>query len=153
MFVDVQNIYYTTKSAYQRNFDYNKFWAQATQNRKILTARAYATSRGDKKQTEFQSILRAIGFNVRLKPYITRSDGSSKGDWDVGITIDVMEFAKASDVIVLATGDGDFDLLIKTIKVKFNTDSEIYGVPGLTASSLIAEATSFKPIDDNLLLG
>ena len=153
MFVDVQNIYYTTKSAYQRNFDYNKFWAQATQNRKILTARAYATSRGDKKQTEFQNILRAIGFNVRLKPYITRSDGSSKGDWDVGITIDVMEFAKASDVIVLATGDGDFDLLIKTIKVKFNTDSEIYGVPGLTASSLIAEATSFKPIDDNLLLG
>ena len=153
LFVDVQNIYYTTKSAYQRNFDYNKFWAQATQNRKILTARAYATSRGDKKQTEFQNILRAIGFNVRLKPYITRSDGSSKGDWDVGITIDVMEFAKASDVIVLATGDGDFDLLIKTIKVKFNTDSEIYGVPGLTASSLIAEATSFKPIDDNLLLG
>ena len=82
-----------------------------------------------------------------------RSDGSSKGDWDVGITIDVMEFAKESDIIVLASGDGDFDLLIKTIKVKFNTDSEIYGVPGLTASSLIAEATSFKPINDELLLG
>ena len=50
-------------------------------------------------------------------------------------------------------GDGDFDLLVKTIKIKFNTDSEIYGVPGLTASSLIAEATSFKPINDELLLG
>ncbi|HIC72037.1 MAG TPA: nuclease, partial [Alphaproteobacteria bacterium] len=28
LFVDVQNIYYTTKSVYQRNFDYNKFWTQ-----------------------------------------------------------------------------------------------------------------------------
>ena len=101
LFVDVQNIYYTTKSVYQRSFDYNKFWAQATQDRQIVTARAYATSRGDKKQTEFQNILRAIGFDVRLKPFIMRSDGSSKGDWDVGITIDVMEFAQESDVIVL----------------------------------------------------
>ena len=78
---------------------------------------------------------------------------SSKGDWDVGITIDVMEFAQESDIIVLASGDGDFDLLIKAIKIKFNTDSEIYGVPDRTASSLIAEATWFKPIDDKLLLG
>ncbi len=82
-----------------------------------------------------------------------RSDGSSKGDWDVGITIDVMEFAQESDIIVLASGDGDFDILVKTIKMKFNTDSEVYGVPDLTASSLIAEATCFKPIDDKLLLG
>ena len=152
LFVDVQNIYYTTRSVYQRNFDYNKFWAQATQDRQIVIARAYATSRGDKQQTEFQNILRAIGFDVKLKPYIRRSDGSSKGDWDVGITIDVMEFAEKSDIVVLASGDGDFDILIKTIKTKFNTDSEIYGVPTLTASSLIAEATCFKPIDDKLLL-
>ena len=153
LFVDVQNIYYTTKSVYQRNFDYNKFWSQATLDRQVVTARAYATSRGDRKQTEFQNILRAIGFDVKLKPFIRRSDGSSKGDWDVGITIDVIEYAQESDIIVLASGDGDFDLLIKTIKIKFNTDSEIYGVPDLTASSLVAEATWFKPIDDKLLLG
>ena len=152
LFVDVQNIYYTTKSAYQRNFDYNKFWTQATLDRQVVTARAYAISRGDRKQTEFQNILRAIGFDVKLKPFIRRSDGSSKGDWDVGITIDVIEYAQESDIIVLASGDGDFDLLIKAIKIKFNTDSEIYGVPDRTASSLIAEATWFKPIDDKLLL-
>ncbi len=152
LFVDVQNIYYTTKQAYQRNFDYNKFWAQVTEGREVVTARAYATSRGDRKQTEFQNILRAIGFDVKLKPYIRRSDGSSKGDWDVGITIDVMEFAEQSDLIVLASGDGDFDVLIKTIKTNFNTDSEIYGVPTLTAASLIAEAQCFHPIDHKLLL-
>ena len=152
LFVDVQNIYYTTKSVYQRNFDYNKFWAQATLDRQVVTARAYATSRGDRKQTEFQNILRAIGFDVILKPFIRRSDGSSKGDWDVGITIDVIEYAQESDIIVLASGDGDFDLLIRKIRTEFNTDSEVYGVPELTAASLIAEATTFKPIDDKFLL-
>ena len=152
MFVDVQNIYYTTRSKYQSNFDYNKFWGHATKGRQIVTARAYAIDRGDKKQIEFQNILRAIGFEVKLKPFITRSDGSSKGDWDVGIAIDVMEFAPQSDIVVLASGDGDFDLLLRKIKTKFNTDSEVYGVPELTAASLIAEATTFKPIDDKLLL-
>jgi len=152
LFVDVQNIYYTTKSVYQRNFDYNKFWTQATLDRQVVTARAYATSRGDRKQTEFQNILRAIGFDVILKPFIRRSDGSSKGDWDVGITIDVIEYAQESDIIVLASGDGDFDLLIRKIRTEFNTDSEVYGVPELTAASLIAEATTFKPIDDKFLL-
>ena len=152
LFVDVQNIYYTTRSKYQSNFDYNKFWSHATKGRQIVTARAYAIDRGDKKQIEFQNILRAIGFEVKLKPFITRSDGSSKGDWDVGIAIDVMEFAPQSDIVVLASGDGDFDLLLRKIKTKFNTDSEVYGVPELTAASLIAEATTFKPIDDKFLL-
>ena len=153
IFVDVQNIYYTTKEIYGRHFNYNAFWQKVTSNRKVIKAIAYGIDRGDEKQKQFQNILRGIGFELKLKPYIQRSDGSAKGDWDVGITIDVMEFAKESDIIVLASGDGDFDLLVKTIKVKFKTDSEIYGVPGLTASSLIAEATSFKPIDDKLLLG
>ena len=82
IFVDVQNIYYTTRSAYQRNFDYNKFWYEVTDGREIVTAIAYAIDRGDKKQIAFQNILRAIGFDVKLKPFISRTDGSSKGDWD-----------------------------------------------------------------------
>jgi uncharacterized LabA/DUF88 family protein len=152
LFVDVQNIYYTTKQKYGCNFDYNKFWAQATQGRQIVTAVAYATFRGDKKQTEFQNILRAIGFEVKLKPFISRADGSAKGDWDVGIAIDIMEYAQQSDIIVLASGDGDFDLLLKKIKIAYNTESEIYGVRTLTANSLIKEATRFNPIGEKLLL-
>ena len=30
IFVDVQNIYYTCRQAYQRSFDYNAFWASRT---------------------------------------------------------------------------------------------------------------------------
>jgi len=62
IFVDVQNIYYTTRQIYHCHFDYNKFWAKTTANRKVIKAIAYTTDRGDKKQRQFQTILRAIGF-------------------------------------------------------------------------------------------
>src|SRR5690554_7419034 len=98
--VDVQNVYYTTKEAFGRNFDYNKFWAQATHNRQVVKAVAYAIDRGDEKQRQFQNILKAIGFEVKLKPYIQRSDGSAKGDWDVGLALDAIEYAELSDTVI-----------------------------------------------------
>ena len=111
--VDAQNIYYTTKQAFNCGFDYNEFWEKATSNREVIKAIAYSCDRGDQKQRQFQNILKAIGFEVKLKPYIQRSDGSAKCDWDVGITIDAIEYAKESDIVVLLSGDGDFDLLVK----------------------------------------
>lgn len=150
--VDVQNIYYTTKQAYQSSFDYNVFWRKVTAGREVVRAIAYTSDRGDPKQQQFQNILRAIGFEVKLKPYIQRSDGSSKCDWDVGITIDAMEYSKESDVLVLASGDGDFDLLAKKLINDYDTQVEVYGVPALTAASLVNAATRFVPIVDELLI-
>ena len=152
IFVDVQNIYYTTTQQFNSNFDYNKFWKLVTCQRKVIGAFAYTTDRGDKKQIQFQNILRAIGFEVKLKPFISRSDGSTKGDWDVGITVDIMEYARKSDIIVLASGDGDFDVLIKRIRTLHNNSTEIYGVSNLTANSLKNETSYFFPIEDELLL-
>ncbi|MCA0895024.1 LabA-like NYN domain-containing protein [Microbulbifer agarilyticus] len=150
--VDVQNVYYTTRQTYGQNFDYNKFWSKVTGNRKIVHAAAYAIDRSDEKQKQFQNILRAIGFEVKLKPYIQRSDGSAKGDWDVGITLDAMEYAKSSDTIVLVSGDGDFDLLVERIIATHNSSVEVYGVEALTAKSLMSAATTFIPIGPDLLL-
>jgi uncharacterized LabA/DUF88 family protein len=152
IFVDVQNIYYTCRQAYQRNFDYNKFWAETTAERELLGAYAYATDRGDDKQAQFQNILRAIGFTVKLKPMLKRKDGTTKADWDVGIALDVYEAAQASDLVVLATGDGDFGVLLQRIKERFNTDTEVYGVPQLSSASLTVEAKRFFPITERLLL-
>ena len=152
LFVDVQNIYYTTKQYHNCHFNYNAFWDKATSKREIVTAIAYAIYRHDEKQKQFQNILRGIGFEVKLKPFIQRRDGSAKGDWDVGITLDVMEYAQKSDVVILASGDGDFDLLVNKIKKDFGISVEIYGVRPLTADSLIHAASTFVPIQDELLL-
>lgn len=150
--VDAQNVYYTTKQAYGCGFDYNGFWEMATSDKEVVRAIAYSCERGDSKQHQFQNILRAIGFEVKLKPYIQRSDGSSKCDWDVGIAIDALDSAKDSNVVVLVSGDGDFDLLVKKLKNDFGIKTEVYGVPGLTAASLIQAATKYVPIENGLLL-
>jgi len=152
IFVDVQNIYYTTKQQHRRHFNYNAFWQEVTKNREVVKAFAYAISSSDEKQKQFQNILRGIGFEVKLKPFIQRSDGSAKGDWDVGITIDIMENAKKCDVVILLSGDGDFDLLAKKVTSDLKREFEVYGVKELTADSLINAATKFIPITAHLLL-
>ncbi|PCH62061.1 MAG: nuclease [SAR86 cluster bacterium] len=152
VFVDVQNIYYTCREAHGGNFDYNKFWAQICQGRELVTAIAYATDKGDEKQRQFQNILRAIGFTVKLKPVLRRLDGTTKADWDVGIALDVFEHAQHCDTVILASGDGDFNILLHRIKQRFGTNSEVYGVKSLTSDLLIAEATKFINIDESLLL-
>jgi len=152
IFADVQNIYYTTRQAYGRQFNYRKLWQHISAQGEIVSATAYAIDRGDDKQRNFQDILKQIGFTLKLKPFIQRSDGSAKGDWDVGITIDVMEAAKNVDVVVLLSGDGDFDLLLEKIKNTYSVSAEVYGVPALTAKSLIEAASIYHPIDDDFLL-
>jgi len=151
IFVDVQNIYYTTRDTYGRQFNYREFWKRISTQGDIAVANAYAIHRGDDKQKKFQDALKHIGFTVKLKPYIQRSDGSAKGDWDVGITIDVMQVAKDVDTVILLSGDGDFDLLLKKISMDYAVTTEVYGVPALTATSLIDAASIYHRIEQDLL--
>ena len=152
IFVDVQNIYYTTRHAYSRQFNYRRFWQHISHQGDIILANAYAINKGDQQQQKFQSALKHIGFDIKLKPYIQRSDGSAKGDWDVGIAIDVLENAEQADTIVLLSGDGDFDLLLTKVSQKYGCKTEVYGVCELTANSLVNAASIVHKIDDRLLL-
>jgi uncharacterized LabA/DUF88 family protein len=152
VFVDVQNVYYTVKQSHGCHFDYQAFWDQVTAGREVVRAFAYAIDRRDRKQIGFQQILESIGFEVKLKPFIQRSDGSAKGDWDVGITLDMVELAQDVDVAVLASGDGDFDLVVTKLRDAHGVEVEVYGARKLTAATLIQAATRFVPIEGRLLL-
>lgn len=152
LFVDVQNIYYTTRQAFGRQFNYRKLWQVIGTQGEIVAATAYAIQRDDDKQLKFQDALRHIGFAVKLKPFIQRSDGSAKGDWDVGIAIDMLDKAPHVDTLILLSGDGDFDLLLEKIRKDYGASVEVYGVQELTANSLIKAADFFHCIDEKLLL-
>tara|TARA_B110000467_G_C18188991_1_gene404952 strand:+ start:307 stop:777 length:471 start_codon:yes stop_codon:yes gene_type:complete len=152
IFVDVQNIYYTTRDTFNRSFNYRRFWSHIESKDEIIKANAYAIDKGDERQQKFQYALQAIGFNVKLKPYISRADGSAKGDWDVGITIDILESAEEVDKIILLSGDGDFDLVVKKVIAKYGCIVDIYGVQELTANSLIESASEFHSISNKFLV-
>ncbi len=151
IFVDVQNIYYTCRQAYQRQFDYRKFWKQISERGDIQFAYAYAVQRHDDQQIKFQDALRHIGFEVKLKPFIQRADGSAKGDWDVGITVDMIDCVDDVDELILLSGDGDFAVLLAHLQNKHDKTTLVYGVPQLTAKALSDQADKFISIDDTLL--
>lgn len=148
IFVDVQNIYYTTKSVYNRSFDYRKFWRNSAAQYDITHALAYATNRGDDGQSKFQTALKHIGFEVKLKPFIQRADGSAKGDWDVGITMDIMQLAQSVDRVVLLSGDGDFAILVQGIASLYNTPTTVISVENLTAKALIDACDTYLAITE-----
>lgn len=150
--VDVQNIYYTTRDTFAKQFNYRAFWQQVSQLGHIVIANAYAIDKGDLQQAKFQGALKHIGFDVKLKPFIQRSDGSAKGDWDVGITIDALAAVQLADTIILLSGDGDFDLLLQTLKHQYQCHTIVYGVANLTATSLVNAADEFVRIDSELLM-
>ena len=75
---------------------------------------------------------------------------SAKADGDVGITLDVMEYAAKVDKVILLSGDGDFDLLL--LKISTEIRHEVYGVETLTAPALIRAADQFVPISGSLLM-
>lgn len=152
VFVDVQNIYYTTRQAFGRQFNYRKLWQRLSEQGEIVTAYAYAIDRENEGQRKFQAALRQIGFEVKLKPYIQRADGSAKGDWDVGITIDIMEAAREVDNVVLLSGDGDFSMLLEKVKTDYKVCAEVYGVTALTGDSVFRAVSKFNPIEEDLLL-
>lgn len=152
MFVDVQNIYYTTRDAFSKQFNYRLLWQELMAQGDIVIANAYAIQRSDDQQHKFQKALKHIGFDVKLKPYIQRRDGSAKGDWDVGITIDVMESAAEVDTVVLLSGDGDFDLLLRKVREKYGVTTEVYSVEALTAKALIEATDVHHKINTSLLM-
>jgi uncharacterized LabA/DUF88 family protein len=152
VFVDVQNIYYTTRSIYSAQFDYRSFWRELSKQGDIVQANAYATNRGDDGQSKFQDALRHIGFNIKLKPYIQRADGSAKGDWDVGITIDIMKAAENVDEVVLLSGDGDFAILLSEVMQHNKVSTTVHSVAKLTAKGLMDSCNTFKEIKREHLL-
>ncbi|WP_043447960.1 NYN domain-containing protein [Halotalea alkalilenta] len=152
VFVDVQNVYYTTRQVFKRPFDYAAFWKEVGRGARLVEASAYAIDRGDEKQRQFQQILRGIGFEVKLKPFITRRDGSAKGDWDVGIALDVIEAAERVDRVVLVSGDGDFSILAERARQRHGVEFEVYGVDALTSDALVRAASRFVAIGPALLL-
>ena len=152
IFVDVQNMYYTCRDAFNRQFNYRLLWQTLSSEYQISHAFAYAIESQNDGQHKFQSALRHMGFTVRLKPFIQRKDGSAKGDWDVGITLDVIELADTVEHIFLLSGDGDFDLLLQRVTERSDAKTHVIGVESLTATSLINQCHEFHPVTQNMLL-
>ena len=150
IFVDVQNMYYAARQLNAR-LDFAALMAAATRERRLIRALAYVVQNRDIDQSGFLAMLQQKNYEVRRKDLKIRSDGSSKGDWDMEMALDILRLAGSLDVVVLVTGDGDFTSLVNQIKT-VGPKVEVYSFPGSTAKELIEAADRHVALDERFLI-
>ncbi len=150
IFVDVQNIFYAAKS-FNARLDFEKLLELSVDKRRLIRAIAYVVQSPDVDQSNFISMLQQKSYEVKRKDLRQRSDGSAKGDWDMGMAIDIMRFVNKLDVVVLVSGDGDFVPLIELVKT-LGPRVEVISFTYNTARDLINSADEHIPIEEALLL-
>ena len=147
VFVDVQNMYYSAKNLYDGKVDFEKLIDAATVNRQLVRASAYVVKGDTPGENDFFEALRGIGYEVKVKELKEFYGGQKKGDWDLGMTVDMIQQAKKLDTIVLVTGDGDFAVLVDHLK-SMGCRVEVMSFGKSSAKEIREAADNFVDMDE-----
>jgi len=116
-FVDIQNLYYTARNVYNSRVNFNAVLKDAVGERPVVRAIAYGIKADMPDEGTFFEALKKVGFEVKLKELQSFYGGAKKGDWDVGIVMDIIKLIPKLDVVVLASGDGDYIPLLEYLQM------------------------------------
>ncbi|WP_456465053.1 LabA-like NYN domain-containing protein [Persephonella sp.] len=150
VFVDIQNLYYSARDAFNRKVNFESILYKVVSDRILIRAIAYLVKLQGVDQKGFINTLKHIGYQVRVKePKIfKRLDENGnlwttvKADWDMGIAMDAISLAEKIDVAILASGDGDFVDLVRYLHTK-GVKVEIAAFKQTAAKELIEIADEF----------
>lgn len=116
VFIDVQNMYYSARNLFNKKVNFPSIVKQTVGDAQLIRAVAYSISTKTGEETSFFEALEKNGIEVATKELLEYESGAKKGDWDVGITIDIVRMVDMLDVIVLVSGDGDFLPLVDYVR-------------------------------------
>jgi uncharacterized LabA/DUF88 family protein len=148
VFVDVQNLYYSARNIYNARVKFNEVLEAAVAGRKLIRAIAYVVQADMPEEHTFFEALEKAGFELKIKQLQTFAGGHQKGDWDVGIAMDIIKLMNKLDVVVLASGDGDYLPLLEYLQMSGQfTETLAFGK---SCSGKIKEVTDhFIDLDEN----
>lgn len=116
VFVDVANMYYSAKNIHGTRVNFGKILEDAIADRNLVRALAYVIQADSPDEDKFFEALDKQGFEVKRKDLQVFAGGAKKGDWDVGITVDVIKMSDRLDVVVIVAGDGDYIPLVRYLQ-------------------------------------
>ncbi len=150
VFVDGANLYHAIKSYYKGGvLDYSRLLDAAVAGRNLLRATFYIVEKQESDETpgarSFVYNLNKFGYKVRSKPLQVHEtfspEGertvSHKGDWDVGIVVDMMRLADHADAYVLVSGDGDYVEAVEYLQSEKGLRVEVISAAQCTSQSLL----------------
>lgn len=147
VFVDVQNLYYSAKNLYNAKVNFAAVLREAVAGRKLVRAIAYVIKADIKEEKSFFDALEKIGYETRSKDLQTFAGGAKKGDWDIGIAMDMIELANKLDTLILVSGDGDFVDLLQHLRRAMGCRIEVMAIGPSSSAKLRAEADEFLDMD------
>lgn len=142
VFVDVQNMYYSARAIHNKKVNFKNVLERAVAGRQLVRALAYGITTEEAHEEEFHEALGKQGFEVKSKPLQTFVGGQKKGDWDVGIAMDILRLEPKIDVAVLASGDGDFVPLVDYSQ-EHGLRMEVISFRESTSSALVEAVDSY----------
>ena len=136
----VQNLYHSAKNLYNARVNFNEVLKAALAGRKLVRAIGYVIKTETGEESAFFEALTKMGIETKIKDLQIFPGGIKKGDWDVGITVDAIRLGDFFiDVLILATGDGDFVPLVEYLR---NRGRQVEVIAfGRSTSAKLKEAT------------
>src|SRR4028119_1668285 len=151
VFIDVQNMFYAAKHLYNSKLNFARLLDYIGRGRPLVRSIAYVVQTPEIDQSNFLAMLRSNCYEIRSKDLKQRPDGSSKGDWDMGLALDALAMSERLDVVALVTGDGDFVELVNFLKAR-GVRVEVYSFPYSTAEELRNVASEYFQMGPEIVM-
>lgn len=148
VFIDTQNLYHCAKNLYRANVNFGQVVKDALAGRSLVRALAYVITTESGEEKSFFEALAKVGIETKTKPLQIFGSGAKKADWDVGLAIDAVSLAPKVDVVVIASGDGDFVPLVNYLQTN-GCQVEVVSFGKSTSGKLIEAADEFTDLDEN----
>lgn len=147
VFADTANLYHAARHLGGR-VNFKELLRQAVAGRKLIRAIAYViTSQGGEEQ-KFFNALEQSGFEVKSKELQVFAGGKKKGDWDVGIAMDMIRASESLDVIILMSGDGDYEPVVEYLQ-NHGLLVEVMAFAESASARIIERADDFTDLSSN----
>ncbi len=145
VFIDAANMYHSAKNLHEARLNFKAVVEAAVAGRQLIRAIAYVIKTKTGEEKPFFEALEAGGIEIKEKELQEFYGGAKKADWDVGIAVDAIRIGSVLDVVVIASGDGDFIPLAEYLKNQ-GRQVEVMGFRETTSSKLIEMADDFTDL-------
>ncbi len=146
--LDVQNLYHSAKNLFHARVNFKEVLLRAVAGRKLVRAIAYVIRTESGEERAFFDALTHLGIETKVKDLQIFFGGLKKADWDVGLSIDAVRLSPSLDVVVLASGDGDYVPLVEYLKNQ-GKQVEVMAFGKSSSSRLRESADDFLDLGEN----
>jgi uncharacterized LabA/DUF88 family protein len=149
VFVDAQNMYHSARNLYKARVNFKEVLSVAVAGRTLIRAITYVIKTESGEEKSFFEAMEKLGFEIKEKDLQIFAGGAKKADWDVGLAVDTIKLADKLDVIVIVSGDGDYEPLVEYLKINKGCRVEAVAFGETASGKLLGVVDDFTDLSKN----